>query len=728
MRRHHHKKNVNLYSLSLKTVLGAVVDDLSVKWYSVGVTNSSDIRLMDIVANLTIDYTESSALPYTTSSGNSTFVENQTYNFTKTSTILTLNGYDCGNIPNNVQYSFIHNTAMFNLSSVSNIANTNVYRLCGMLNSNNLGIVSGTGSYAEGTVVVISATDGTNYVFDKWSDGNTNRTRNVTIGDSDVTYYAIYKPKQVTISSTVSPANTGLVTGNRTVAYGTSVYLLPAPVANYHFTNWSNASTSATSPLIVKATSDATYTANFAIDTYSITITINNASYGTMSMTYGGNTYSTTSTSTTLTKSVNLGTSVTIKYTPADSACTFVQWASAPSGTPTTFPFNVTVNSNVTYSMTAKRNTQYSICAYTATGDATGTTTVNGNTACSYLNEGSTARFEATPASGYTFVKWSDGNTNNPRRETVTTNLSLYAIYAQVSPVFDLAYTTSSISNRIDNTPFYTACATTATSPKTTGFIVNSPNDVNIQRSTLKITTGLTPTSSAQTAGNDRGFVSASSSTLKPISYKPLTGTGNFTISLGIKTPSHLPYKWGDSSQRIVLNNNIRSNMIIANNNDTGGYGSRWFVGINTEWDTNSSAENERYPWFMFGVYNGSSWQYVFVPYKIQTDTYYHVAFVKSGTTMQCYVNGVAQKLFVQSTLDGTQRTFLPTNTSISVNTINMCSNTSTSPFYIGLWKYWGTQCADNYLITELSMYNNSLTPDVIKGLGCGCYPTSYPS
>lgn len=54
------------------------------------------------------------------------------------------------------------------------------------------GSVSGGGTYESGTTATIAATPDTGYKFVKWSDGNTNATRTVTV-TSDATYTAYFE-------------------------------------------------------------------------------------------------------------------------------------------------------------------------------------------------------------------------------------------------------------------------------------------------------------------------------------------------------------------------------------------------------------------------------------------------------------------------------------------------------------------------------------------------------
>lgn len=55
----------------------------------------------------------------------------------------------------------------------------------------NAGYVSGSGSYARGSTVTISATAYNGYKFTKWSDGNTSASRNITV-TGDASYTALF--------------------------------------------------------------------------------------------------------------------------------------------------------------------------------------------------------------------------------------------------------------------------------------------------------------------------------------------------------------------------------------------------------------------------------------------------------------------------------------------------------------------------------------------------------
>lgn len=64
--------------------------------------------------------------------------------------------------------------------------------------------------------------------------------------------------------------------------------------------------------------------------------------------------------------------------------------------------------------------------------------TNGGNTiGAGQYDEGATATITAVPASGFTFSRWSDGNTNASRTVTVNGNMTLTAIFNSSNPIVD---------------------------------------------------------------------------------------------------------------------------------------------------------------------------------------------------------------------------------------------------------------------------------------------------
>ena len=124
---------------------------------------------------------------------------------------------------------------------------------------------------ANGTAV--TAVPDANYHFVNWSDASTANPRtdlNVTANLSVTANFAID-----TYTLTYTAGANGSITGAtpQIVGYGANGTAVTAvPAANYHFVNWSDAST-ANPRTDLNVTADLSVTANFAIDTYTLTYT-----------------------------------------------------------------------------------------------------------------------------------------------------------------------------------------------------------------------------------------------------------------------------------------------------------------------------------------------------------------------------------------------------------------------------------------------------------------------
>ena len=139
--------------------------------------------------------------------------------------------------------------------------------------------------------------------------------------------------------------------------------------------------------------------------TYSITLTCN-PEHGTVS---GDGVY-------------QVGETATLTATPKDGY-EFVRWSDGSTANPRT----LTVTADLT--LTAEF-AKINIPTYTVTltcNPEHGTVSGDG-----VYQVGETATLTATPKDGYEFVRWSDGNTANPRTLTITNNLTLTAEFAEI--------------------------------------------------------------------------------------------------------------------------------------------------------------------------------------------------------------------------------------------------------------------------------------------------------
>src|SRR5207249_4728608 len=130
--------------------------------------------------------------------------------------------------------------------------------------------------YAPGATVQLTATPATGYHFTGWSGDTTSASNPITLTMSS--------DKHVTANFVINtyPLNVTIV-GSGTVAkspdqptynHGTSVQLTATPAVGYHFVSWSGDTSTASNPITLVMTGTRNVTATFAINTYTLTISI----------------------------------------------------------------------------------------------------------------------------------------------------------------------------------------------------------------------------------------------------------------------------------------------------------------------------------------------------------------------------------------------------------------------------------------------------------------------
>lgn len=192
----------------------------------------------------------------------------------------------------------------------------------------------------------------------------------------------------------------GNVSNSGTYNYLTQVTISATPVYGYHFVQWTDGNTD--NPRIVTLTQDTVFTAQFAINTYFVNLTVNDSTLGTVS---GAGEYA-------------YQTQVVISAT-ANENCHFVQWSDGS----TSNPRQITLTNDVTLTAQFAENEKFLI-QVVSSDDIMGTTSGSGE-----YYVGMQISIYAIAYEHYHFVQWSDGVTSNPRSVTVIENTTYTALF-----------------------------------------------------------------------------------------------------------------------------------------------------------------------------------------------------------------------------------------------------------------------------------------------------------
>ena len=233
--------------------------------------------------------------------------------------------------------------------------------------------------------------------------------------ESDVASTTFTTPSTHTITVSANPVEGGTVSqsGSGTYNHGSSctVTATPATADGYHFVNWtengSEVSTSASYTFNVN--DNHNLVANFALNEYTVSVSANPAAGGTVS---GGGTYNHGATA-------NLTATVSPGYT-------FEGWYEGNNQVTLNTSYSFTVTSDCTLEARYTQNT-YTITVnsnWPEGGSATG-----GGT----YHYGDEISISASANTGFTFSRWSDGNTDNPRTVTVTQDATYVAEFTKNS-------------------------------------------------------------------------------------------------------------------------------------------------------------------------------------------------------------------------------------------------------------------------------------------------------
>lgn len=248
----------------------------------------------------------------------------------------------------------------------------------------------------EGQKVNVTAVPNEHRHFVRWSDGNTDNPRFVTVTtDTTLTAEFEYDPYLTLIAD-----EKGSVIGTGYFKSNSSCEISATANYGYHFTQWSDGNTD--NPRTIVLTCDTTFTAEFGFNQYTISAEVNDAERGSID---GATT-------------IDYLDSVTLSAT-SNYGYHFAQWNDGNTDNPR----KVRVIGNETYTAVFEKN------SYTITTIANGVQgSVSVPSQAEYLDQ-----VTLTPNAkvGYHFTQWSDGNTDNPRLVTITKDTTFTAEFAQ---------------------------------------------------------------------------------------------------------------------------------------------------------------------------------------------------------------------------------------------------------------------------------------------------------
>ncbi|MBI3124513.1 MAG: fibronectin type III domain-containing protein [Ignavibacteriales bacterium] len=272
-------------------------------------------------------------------------------------------------------------------------------------------------NYNHGSTVQLTASPITGYTFVGWSGDVSGSANPITIiMDGNKSIAANYSVS--TYALTVISVN-GTITKNPdqvSYAHGAQVQITAVPITGYTFIGWSGDATGSENPLTVIMDGSKNITANYSINTFTLSITSIN---GTVAKSPDQASY-------------NYGSQVQLTATPT-VGYSFTNWSGDASGAVNPVTINMDGDKNIT--------ANYSINTYTiAITSVNGTVTKEPD--LTNYNHGTQVKLTAIPSDGYKFSQWiENGNTlttNSVLQFEIISNRVLTAVYEKVNhpPVF----------------------------------------------------------------------------------------------------------------------------------------------------------------------------------------------------------------------------------------------------------------------------------------------------
>ena len=274
------------------------------------------------------------------------------------------------------------------------------------------------GTYQEGTNLKLIATPNEGYTFAGWSDGVKEAERTLIVA-SDTIIKASFAIRTFTLKlETTAGGTVNSAEADGVYKFGSNVRIIATPNDHFRFLGWSDGNYELDRK--VKVVSDTTIKASFeAIPSYKLTLT---AERGGKVRATGVETFNTS-------YSRDFDEyAVAYIEAQANDGYSFFQWSDGN----TNAIRSITMSRDITLSATFQQ-----LCQFTLNANEGGSVAFKG----SYIKQegvkytiayGKEITVVATPKEGYRFVRWNNGETDATLTFTITSDLSLMAIFEKI--------------------------------------------------------------------------------------------------------------------------------------------------------------------------------------------------------------------------------------------------------------------------------------------------------
>lgn len=272
------------------------------------------------------------------------------------------------------------------------------------------GTVSGGGTFNHGQSCTVHAAANTGYTFVNWTENGTQVSTNADYTFTVTGNHALvahFQLQSYTITATADPTAGGSVSGGGTYSHGQSCTLTATANQGYTFVNWTKNGTqvSTSASYTFTVTEAAAYVAHFQVQSYTISVSANPTSGGTVS---GGGTYT-------------YGQSCTVHAT-ANTGYNFVNWTANGAQASASADYTFTVTGNL--SLVAHFSASNYIITALADPEEGGSVSGSGG-----YNYGDQCTLTATANQGYTFVNWTKNGTQVSTNASYTFTVTESATY-----------------------------------------------------------------------------------------------------------------------------------------------------------------------------------------------------------------------------------------------------------------------------------------------------------